>query len=472
MAAGGKGKGPKPIPDRRSGYSLRSEAPADKSSLTPKRKKELFITSGNSPALDATASFVCDICKGSETIRNANLQDAIKNFSDQIGQLTTATKILKDSNSDINHMSDALKHFIMTFDPKTINDDFSKIFTNLSELSNNFVDLSYFVSNFSEIENLLASYVKKQDSYNAKTEKSYEEVIALNNSKLSQISLEIESLRSHIKEFKSNSTTLTSDNNIDINHKDGRPFTCNEVGQHIINKSYTLDENPTSNIELYQDSCIPEDLKCRSVSYLSENFNNDKVEGKHIATYGHSLLYLKSNKKSNNLDIPNIVKDVIKLVDPENDKKVNSVIISKYSNDSPPIDSSFTDKCITPESDISTFSIGGKLNVLFRDKVTGIEKSLKVEDASCFTMSQQSQFYWTHKLMCESNISETPQYSISLLCTGRYNNSTLIVGDSNTFDIKFHNESSYYSNLGKEISGKRYICYLIEQVGPRTPSSV
>ena len=152
------------------------------------------------------------------------------------------------------------------------------------------------------------------------------------------------------------------------------------------------------------------------------------------------------------------------VIDPENDKKVNSVIIGKYSNDSPPIDSSFTDKCIIPESDISTFSIGAKLDVLFRDKVTGIEKSLKVEDASCFTMSQQSQFYWTHKLIRESNISETPQYSTSLLCTGRHNNSTLIVGDSNTFNIKFHNESSYYSNLEKEISGKRYICYLIEQV--------
>ena len=56
MAVRGKGKGPKPIPGRRSGYSLRSGAPADKSSLTPKRK-ELFLTPGNSPALDATANF-------------------------------------------------------------------------------------------------------------------------------------------------------------------------------------------------------------------------------------------------------------------------------------------------------------------------------------------------------------------------------------------------------------------------------
>ena len=465
MAVRGKGKGPKPLNGRSSGYSLRSEAPDDKSSITPKRKKDLFLTPGNSPAIDATANFVCDICKGNESIRNANLQDTIKNFSDQIEQLTTVTKILKDSNSDINHMSDALKHFIMTFDPKTINDDFSNIFTNLSELSKNFTVLSDIVPNFSEIENLLTRYVEKQDSYNAKTEKLYEEAIALNNKKLSQISLEIESLKSHIQEFKSNSTASTSDN-IDIKHKDGQLFTCNEVGQHVINKSYTLDENPTLNIESYQDSCIPEDLKCSIISYLSENFNNDKVEGKHIAVYGHNLLYLKANKKSKSPDIPNTIKDMIRLVDPENVNKINSVIITKYSNDSSSIESSFTDKCITPESDISTISIGGKLNVAFRDKVTGTEKSLDLEDASCFAMSQQSQFYWSHKVTCQPNISETPQYSITLLCTGRNHNSTLIVGDSNTFNIKFHNESSYYSNLGKEISGKRYICYLIEHVDP------
>ena len=200
-------------------------------------------------------------------------------------------------------MSDALKHFIITFDPKNINDDFSNIFTNLSELSKNFTDLSDIVTNFSEIENLLTRYVEKQDSYNAKTEKLYEEVIAFNNKKLSQISLEIESLKSHIQEFKSNSTASTSDNNIDINHKDGQLFTCNEVGQHVINKSYTLDENPTLNIESYQGSCIPDDLKCSLISYLSENFSNDKVEGKHIAVYGHNLLYLKANKKSKSPDI-------------------------------------------------------------------------------------------------------------------------------------------------------------------------
>ena len=267
----------------------------------------------------------------------------------------------------------------------------------MSELSKNFTDLSDTVPNFSEIENLLTRYVEKQDSYNAKTEKLYEEVIALNNKKLSQISLEIESLKSHIQEFKSNSTASTSDN-IDINHKDGQLFTCNEVGQHVINKSYTLDENPTLNIESYQDSCIPEDLKCSLISYLSENFNNDKVEGKHIAVYGHNLLYLKANKKSKSPDIPNTIKDMIRLVDPENVKKINSVIITKYSNDSPSIESSFTDKCITPESDISAISIGGKLNVAFRDKVTGNEKSLYLEDASRFAMSQQSQFYWSHKV--------------------------------------------------------------------------
>ena len=53
-------------------------------------------------------------------------------------------------------MSDALKHFIMTLDHKTINDDFSKIFTSMNDLSNNFIDLSNYMSNFSEIEPMLS----------------------------------------------------------------------------------------------------------------------------------------------------------------------------------------------------------------------------------------------------------------------------------------------------------------------------
>ena len=52
---------------------------------------------------------------------------------------------------------------------------------------------------------------------------------------------------------------------------------------------------------------------------------------------------------------------------------------------------------------------------------------------------------------------------MNFFSTGRNQNSTIVAGDSNTYNIKFHGERSY-SNLGKEISGKRYTCYLIDEV--------
>ena len=78
-------------------------------------------------------------------------------------------------------------------------------------------------------------------------------------------------------------------------------------------------------------------------------------------------------------------------------------------------------------------------------------------------MSQQSQFYWTHKINCLAPESDQYQFTIKLFSTGRNQNSTIVVGDSNTYNIKFHGERSY-SNLGREISGKRYTCYLIDEV--------
>ena len=102
------------------------------------------------------------------------------------------------------------------------------------------------------------------------------------------------------------------------------------------------------------------------------------------------MCYLNSKKKSKKTEILTVVKDIIREMDARNDRKINSVVITRHSDELPYIDNSFTNKCITPESDISIISIGGTLDILFRDKITGDEKLLKTDDISCFVMSQQS----------------------------------------------------------------------------------
>ena len=174
MAIGDKNKPAKPTPGtrKRINYSLRSEAANEKT--TPKQREDLFLTPNKSLATAATLSnsnFICDICEGNKTIRNANLHETMKSFSDQIKQLSSVTKTLKDSNSDINHMSDALKHFIMTFDHKTINNDFSKVFTSMNNLSNNFIDLSNYMSTFLRLSLCYRNILKTRASTTLKPEK-------------------------------------------------------------------------------------------------------------------------------------------------------------------------------------------------------------------------------------------------------------------------------------------------------------
>ena len=123
----------------------------------------------------------------------------------------------------------------------------------------------------------------------------------------------------------------------------------------------------------------------------------------------------------------------------------------------------YCESSIKPESSIFSLVIGSQFELVFKDTVTGLETTEKVNNGSCIEMSQQSQFYWTHKMKCLAPESEKCLFTINFFSTGRNQNSTIVVSDSNTYNIKFHGERSY-SNLGKEISGRRYTCYLIDEV--------
>ena len=118
-----------------------------------------------------------------------------------------------------------------------------------------------------------------------------------------------------------------------------------------------------------------------------------------------------------------------------------------------PAENRYCESSIKPESTIFSLIIGGQFDLVFKDTVTGLETTEKVKNVNCIEMSQQSQFYWTHKMECLAPESEKCLFTINFFITGRNQNSTIVVGDSNTYNIKFHAERSY-SNLGKEISGK------------------
>ena len=190
------------------------------------------------------------------------------------------------------------------------------------------------------------------------------------------------------------------------------------------------------------------------MTFLSENVTFSGHDGKEIVLYGKPLKYSKSRVNNVTTEVRDILKNVISAIDPDKSQNLNSIIINKYSGEnSMPAENRYCESSIKPESSIFSLIIGGQFDLVFKDTVTGLETTEKVNNGSCIEMSQQSQFYRTYKMDCLAPESEKCLFTINFFSTGRNQNSTIVVGDLNTYNIKFHEERSY-SNLGKEISGK------------------
>ena len=87
-------------------------------------------------------------------------------------------------------------------------------------------------------------------------------------------------------------------------------------------------------------------------------------------------------------------------------------------------------------------------------------------DNSMFSMSPQSQHYWTHRIDTPVISDSSVHYCITFRSINRSNrNSTLIVGDSNTNHIYFAHEINR-SNLGRDIYGRRVQAFTIDEIEP------
>ena len=81
-------------------------------------------------------------------------------------------------------------------------------------------------------------------------------------------------------------------------------------------------------------------------------------------------------------------------------------------------------------------------------------------------MSSQSQLYWAHSVAKPVLSQNSIRYSITLRSTSRSNcNSTIIIGDSNTHNVRFYYENRR-SDLGKDIYGKRVKAYTVDEINP------
>ena len=118
---------------------------------------------------------------------------------------------------------------------------------------------------------------------------------------------------------------------------------------------------------------------------------------------------------------------------------------------------------INPDSDIFTISIGVPRKVTFKEIFTGQETESTAQPDSLYVMSRESQNVYRHRIDADSSCNGV-RYSLTFRSVHwRYLNSTCIVGDSNTRDIKF---GTGKGTVGESTPGRQVYAPTIEMIDP------
>ncbi len=246
--------------------------------------------------------------------------------------------------------------------------------------------------------------------------------------------------------------------------------------------------------ETYCEDLITSDMREKLLALLKEEEGNFKEVGnssREVLYYGeHGYWYTGAYHEAN--ETPIVVQELMDLVRPKlKDPKtwINSCLVTRYKDGQSHIPMHRDDEgAIDPNSTsvIATVSIGAERTLSFTNGVKS--EDLAVKDGSLYVMSRFSQDFWQHGIkpvdstdtagissVVESDsandkpISEQdedvvhePRYSFTFRHIAPYfNNSTCIIGDSNTQNLKFGKD---LGTFGAWLPGKRVKAAKIEDI--------
>ena len=149
------------------------------------------------------------------------------------------------------------------------------------------------------------------------------------------------------------------------------------------------------------------------------------------------------------------------------ERALNSCLINKYCGPESNLPRhSDNESTIEPGSSIFTISLGTKVDVTFTE-IYNPDTVVKqtVAPNSLYVMSHKSQTYWEHEIKkCDSLASSDIRYSLTFRhVSKKYNKSSIIIGDSNTYNLKF---GEGVGTFGHNIPGKRVEAYTIHDINP------
>ena len=216
------------------------------------------------------------------------------------------------------------------------------------------------------------------------------------------------------------------------------------------------------------DDFLTEDEGSQLYKYLS-TVDYKRENGHSVKNFGAAYRYTGAGDKNPvDCEIPAEIQCIIDNVSKLDNYKglyINECLVNRYEGAQsflPP--HSDDELCINPESSIFSLSIGKERNVIFRDKFSGNETNHVAQGRSMYVMTRTSQTYYSHRI--DKLVSPDTKIRYSLVfrhVEKRFQNSTVIIGDSNTKDFKF---AEGKGNFGKSLPGKRIQASHVEHINP------
>jgi uncharacterized membrane protein YgcG len=201
-------------------------------------------------------------------------------------------------------------------------------------------------------------------------------------------------------------------------------------------------------------------------------------KGKGLSTLKFGENYKYNGSRGDSVDFPPYIKEII---DDLNEKfgnpnvpALNSCLVTKYVGPNSYIaPHSDDERAIHPDSSIVTISLGKSATLQLTDVYNESVIEHTVEDGSLYSMTRKSQGFFKHGIKKDSSWSDTDE-RISLTFRSlhwRNNNSTVIIGDSNTLGLKFacfgkNATSSYNGTFGNSMPGAQVEAYTVDQLDP------
>ena len=224
---------------------------------------------------------------------------------------------------------------------------------------------------------------------------------------------------------------------------------------------------------------IPHDVH-EKVTKLMEEHRDDftSVGGSREVLYFGEYSYSYTGTKHDARETPLAIQELLDSIRPHLPNPncwLNSCLVTRYKgakshiplhrDDEPPID---------PESVIVTASLGNQRTINFVNNAGDQQESLTLQDQSVYVMTRYSQDFWQHEISpmtpetpeteSEPNAADSLRYSFTFWhISPHFINSTILVGDSNTQEVKF---GKGVGTLGRWVPGKRVKAALIEHIPP------